>query len=104
MAKIILYFGNIMAVSNWTAWPFGASGYSGGFWPIVARFGYVTALFLLICLFLRLLFGPRGPLRGEGWETRAEARQRREKEQAEAPDLPGQESQKSQESKDDECP
>ncbi len=54
------------AIHNpWDFWPFGP-GY-GEHWPLVlARLGFIVGILALICLFLRLLFGPKGPLR-EKW-------------------------------------
>lgn len=69
---------------GWSGWPFSGYGYEGGFWPVVARFVFIALLLGGIALLLRLLFGPKGPLRGEGWETIQEANKRREAEKLEA--------------------
>lgn len=68
-------------LDGWSGWPFSGYGYEGGFWPVVARFALVAVFLGGIALVLRLLFGPKGPLRGEGWETIQEAKKRREAEQ-----------------------
>ncbi len=67
-------------LDGWSGWPFSGYGYEGGFWPVVARFLLVAVFLGAIALVLRLLFGPKGPLRGEGWETIQEANKRREAE------------------------
>ena len=48
--------------SSWDFWPFGP-GYGEGWLPVVARFAFVAGILFLIGLFLRLLMGPKGPLR-----------------------------------------
>ena len=63
---------------GWRMWPFTSLGYEGGFWPVVMKFVFVAVLFVAVSLLLRFLFGPGGPLRGEGWETIQEARAREE--------------------------
>lgn len=65
---------------GWSGWPFSGYGYEGGIWPVAARFALVAVLLGGIALLLRLLFGPKGPLRGEGWETIQEANKRRQRE------------------------
>lgn len=70
----------VCKLDGWSGWPFSGYGYEGGFWPVVARFVLVAVLLGAIALVLRLLFGPKGPLRGEGWETIQEANKRREAE------------------------
>lgn len=61
---------------GWSGWPFG----QGGFWPSVARLAFMALILGVIALVLRLLFGPKGPMRPEGFETRQEAQARREAE------------------------
>ncbi len=68
---------------GWYMWPFHGYGLEGGVWPTVARYAFVAVIFAGICLFLRYLFGPGGPLRGEGWETIQQAREREAREKAE---------------------
>ncbi len=62
------------------AWPFTDYGWTAGFWPIVTKILFMGVLFAAIALVLRLLFGPKGPLRGTDWETMQEAREREERE------------------------
>ncbi len=69
------------ASGQWMAWPFTDYGWTAGFWPIVTKILFMGVLFGAIALVLRLLFGPKGPLRGAGWETMQEARKREGREQ-----------------------
>lgn len=68
------------AKSQWMAWPFTDYGWTSGFWPIVTKILFMGVIFASLALILRLLFGPKGPLRGKGWETMQEAREREEQE------------------------
>lgn len=70
-----------LAASQWMAWPFTDYGWTSGFWPIVTKILFMGVIFVAMALVLRLLFGPKGPLRGQGWETMQEAREREEREQ-----------------------
>lgn len=72
--------------TTWASWPFNRYAYEGGFWFSVARFVFVALLLGAIALILRLLFGPKGPLREKGFETigEAKAREKREREAEEA--------------------
>ena len=65
---------------QWRAWPFN-SGYGEHILPAVARFVFVSLIIGAILLFLRLLFGPGGPLRDK--ELDEEARLETERERAE---------------------
>ncbi|WP_207259619.1 SHOCT domain-containing protein [Desulfovibrio sp. Huiquan2017] len=65
---------------QWRAWPFN-SGYGEHILPAVARLLFVSLIMGAILLFLRLLFGPGGPLRDK--ELDEEARLETEKERAE---------------------
>ncbi len=65
---------------QWRAWPFN-SGYGEHILPALARFAFVTLIIGAILLFLRLLFGPGGPLRDK--ELEEEARLETEQERAE---------------------
>ncbi len=67
-------------MSGWDGWPFSGYGYEGGILPSLARFAFVFVLIAVLALILRLLYGPKGPLRGKGWETIKEAREREERE------------------------
>ena len=53
----------------WEHWPFGP-GY-GDFLASVARFAFVGLIFLLIILYLRLLFGPKGWFRDKELDREA---------------------------------
>jgi uncharacterized membrane protein len=64
---------------QWRAWPFN-SGYGEHILPAVARLLFVTLIMGVILLFLRLLFGPGGPLRDK--ELEEEARRETEQERA----------------------
>lgn len=74
----IMERGFTAALNGWNGWPFTGYGYEGGIWPSVARFALVAVLLVGIALFLRLLFGPKGPLRGQGWHTIEEARKKKD--------------------------
>jgi len=65
---------------QWRAWPFN-SGYGEHILPAIARFIFISLIMGGILLFLRLLFGPGGPLRDK--ELEEEARQQTEQERAE---------------------
>jgi len=65
---------------QWRAWPFN-SGYGEHIFPALARLAFVTLIIGAILLFLRLLFGPGGPLRDK--ELEEEARLETERERAE---------------------
>ena len=69
---------------QWKAWPFNA-GYGEHFFPAVARLAFVFLIIGVILLFLRLLFGPGGPLRDK--ELEEEARLETEQERAELEEL-----------------
>ncbi len=55
----------------WERWPFGP-GY-GNIMASVTRFLFVGIIFLLIILYLRLLFGPKGWFRDKELDREAEA-------------------------------
>ncbi|MCJ2164047.1 MULTISPECIES: SHOCT domain-containing protein [unclassified Pseudodesulfovibrio] len=65
---------------QWRAWPFN-SGYGEHVLPAIARLAFITLIMGVILLFLRLLFGPGGPLRDK--ELEEEARQETQRERAE---------------------
>lgn len=65
---------------EWRAWPFN-SGYGEHILPALARFVFVSLIIGGILLFLRLLFGPGGPLRDK--ELEEEARLETEQERKE---------------------
>lgn len=69
---------------QWRAWPFN-SGYGEHILPAVARLLFVSLIIGAVLLFLRLLFGPGGPLRDK--ELEEEARIETERERAETEEL-----------------
>lgn len=62
----------------WRAWPFNA-GYGEQLLPAIARMVFVTMIFGVIILFLRVLFGPNGFFRDEEMDREAEEEIRQEK-------------------------
>jgi len=50
-----------------STWPFGP-GYAEGWLSTVLKFAFIGVIFLLICGFLRLAFGPGGFLREKEWD------------------------------------
>jgi hypothetical protein len=48
-------------------WPFGP-GYAEGWLSTLLKFAFIGLVFLLICGFLRLAFGPGGWLREKHWD------------------------------------
>lgn len=54
----------------WRAWPFNA-GYGEHILPSIARMVFVALIFAVIILFLRVLFGPNGPLRDKEMDREA---------------------------------
>jgi uncharacterized membrane protein len=77
-------FFDFMDSPQWRAWPFN-SGYGEHILPAVARLLFVSLIIGAILLFLRLLFGPGGPLRDK--ELEEEARIQTERERAEVEEL-----------------
>ncbi|WP_319543783.1 SHOCT domain-containing protein [uncultured Pseudodesulfovibrio sp.] len=69
---------------EWKAWPFN-SGYGEQILPAVARLAFITLIMGAILLFLRVLFGPGGPLRDK--ELEQEAIEETAKERAETEEL-----------------
>lgn len=69
---------------QWRAWPFN-SGYGEHILPAIARMLFVAAIIGVVLLFLRLLFGPGGPLRDK--ELEEEARLETERERAELDEM-----------------
>ena len=68
---------------QWRAWPFN-SGYGEHIFPAIARLLFVSLIIGGILLFLRLLFGPGGPLRDKELEAEAREETRREREETQA--------------------
>ncbi|WFS61116.1 SHOCT domain-containing protein [Pseudodesulfovibrio thermohalotolerans] len=69
---------------QWRAWPFN-SGYGEHILPAAARMLFVAAIIGVVLLFLRVLFGPGGPLRDK--ELEEEARRETEQERAELEEM-----------------
>lgn len=65
---------NIMAQaalpSKWTGWPFN-SGYGGDWQTSIATYAYSALILGAICLFLRLLYGPKGIWRDKEMDREA---------------------------------
>jgi hypothetical protein len=62
--------------SKWDIWPFNA-GYGGDWQTSLATYAYSALILGLICVFLRVLFGPGGIWRDKELEREAdEARQK----------------------------
>jgi uncharacterized membrane protein len=76
---------------GWKGWPFSATGYGGGWLAVAAKFLFVALIVGLLVLVLRLLFGPKGPLREKGFTTIQEAKQREEEQQRGEQDRNGRE-------------
>ncbi|MDC0335433.1 SHOCT domain-containing protein [Pseudodesulfovibrio sp.] len=55
----------------WRAWPFNA-GYGEHILPAIARLAFVSLIFGVIILFLRILFGPKGFFRDEEMDREAD--------------------------------
>ncbi len=70
---------NPEAPTGWETWPFSGFG-TLGFWGLLLKALFVTVIFLALAYTLRRLFRPGSRLRGEGWETIEEARERRARE------------------------
>lgn len=62
---------------EWRAWPFN-SGFGESIFPAIARMAFVTLIFAVIILFLRVLFGPNGFLRDKEMDREAEEERQRE--------------------------
>lgn len=75
-------FLDFMDSPQWRAWPFN-SGYGEHIFPAIARLVFITLIMGVILLFLRLLFGPGGPLRDKELEEEARQEMEREREELE---------------------
>lgn len=67
----------------WRAWPFNA-GYGEHLLPSIARMIFVSMIFGVIILFLRILFGPNGYFRDEEMDREAEEERRQERAELDA--------------------
>jgi len=77
---LLASFFDFLNSPEWKAWPFN-SGYGENILPAIARFAFITLIMGAILLFLRVLFGPGGPLRDK--ELEQEALEETAKERAE---------------------
>ena len=67
-----LYFlSQLELPTKWTGWPFN-SGYGGDWQTSLATYGFSALILVLICVFLRLLYGPGGIWRDKELEREAE--------------------------------
>ncbi|WP_022661903.1 SHOCT domain-containing protein [Paucidesulfovibrio longus] len=72
------------AVPNgWEFWPF-SSGYGEKWLPMIARIGFMLAIFAVIAIFLRIQFGPNGFFRDKELDREAEELRRQELAELEA--------------------
>ncbi|MDQ7835860.1 MAG: SHOCT domain-containing protein [Humidesulfovibrio sp.] len=69
--------------SKWDGWPFN-SGYGGDWQTTLATYAFSALILGAICVFLRLLFGPKGIWRDKELEREAEEAKRKELSQLEA--------------------
>lgn len=69
--------------SKWDGWPFN-SGFGGDWQTTLATYGYSALILAAICVFLRLLYGPKGIWRDKEMDREAEEAKRRELSQLEA--------------------
>lgn len=79
--------------SKWDIWPFNA-GYGGDWQTSLATYAFSALILGAICLFLRLLYGPKGIWRDKDMDREAEAMRQRELRDLEAQYSRGQISQK----------
>jgi len=69
--------------SKWAGWPFN-SGVSGDWETSLATYAFSFVILATICLFLRLLYGPKGIWRDKDMEREAEENSRKAHAQLEA--------------------
>lgn len=69
--------------TGWEFWPF-SSGYGEKWLPLIARIGFMVAIFALIALFLRVLYGPKGIFRDKEMDREADELRRQELAELEA--------------------
>ena len=63
--------------TKWDIWPFNA-GYGGDWQTSLATYAFSALILGVICVFLRLLYGPKGIWRDKEMDREAEAMTRRE--------------------------
>ncbi len=69
--------------SKWDGWPFN-SGYGGDWQTTLATYAFSAIILVSICVFLRVLYGPKGIWRDKEMEREAEETKRRELAQLES--------------------
>jgi len=69
--------------SKWDGWPFN-SGFGGDWQTSLATYAFSAVILAAICVFLRLLYGPKGIWRDKEMEREAEEARARELAQLEA--------------------
>jgi len=69
--------------TNWSGWPF-HSGFGGDWESTLATFGFSALVLGVICLFLRLLYGPRGIWRDHEMDREAAEMRRKARAELEA--------------------
>jgi|GEM_PF-682749 Predicted membrane protein len=69
--------------TKWTGWPFNA-GYGGDWATSLATYAYSALILGAICVFLRLLYGPKGIWRDKEMDREADEIRRRQHAELEA--------------------
>jgi len=69
--------------SKWDGWPFN-SGFGGDWQTTLATYGFSALILTAICVFLRLLYGPKGIWRDKDMEREAEETKSRQLAQLES--------------------
>lgn len=69
--------------SKWSGWPF-HSGYGGDWQTTLATYAFAAVILAAICVFLRLLYGPKGIWRDHDMDREAEEMRRAERARLEA--------------------
>lgn len=69
--------------SKWAAWPFN-SGVASDWETSLATYAFSFVILAAICVFLRLLYGPKGIWRDKDMDREAEEMRRREHERLDA--------------------
>lgn len=77
MDFISIDFFDFLNRPEWKVWPFN-SGYGEPMLPAIARFVFISAILGGILFFLRLLFGPGGPLRDKELDRLADEERAKE--------------------------
>jgi hypothetical protein len=69
ISRLALFFAQADEPGWKSTWPFGP-GYSEGFLSVVLKFALIAVILGGIALFLRVLFGPGGPMRDKEFDER----------------------------------